>query len=448
MSRNSGGSAFAWALWDWALQPFATVITSFVFTVYLTSYLFFDNEAAASDPGSPAFESASATLSGGLGIGIAIAGTAIAVIAPLLGRLSDARGRRKAMLAVSTGLVAVMTALMFFVEPSPDFFVLGVVLLAVATVASDLAFVPYNALLSHVSTRENRARVGAFGWGAGYLGGILVMLIAYVGFIAGEPYWFGTSETNSTNIRAIALVCAVWIVVFSIPLFIAVREPAAPASAPTRLGILRTYRELFGTVRRLHRDDRSAFWLLISSAIYRDGLAGVFVFGGVIASVTFGFSFTEVLIFGVMGNVIAGVSTIASGWVEQRWGSIAVIRVSLAGVVVLIAAMVIARDAGAIVFWVCGLGLTVFVGPAQSASRTLLSSFAPASAQGEFFGLYATTGRIAGFLTPTLWALLITAFGAQYWGGVALVLVVAVGLALFLLVKPRAGSVAAANSTV
>lgn len=437
MSRTLRAHVLPWALWDWATQPFSTVITTFVFSIYLTSSLFLSEKDAALAPGAPGYDAAYGTLSSGLGLAIGLAGVVIAVAAPLLGRRSDATGRRKTALAANTAVVAVVTALMFFVQPDPSFFVLGAVLIAIGTVALDLAYVPYNALLLQVSTKTTRARVGALGWGIGYLGGIVAMFVVYVGFIAGEPYWFGVSESDSSNIRAVAVLCAVWIVVFSIPLFFAVPEPAETVSHEPA-GVIASYRHVFGTIRRIFRENRPAFWFLVSSAVYRDGLAAVFLFGGVIAAVTFGFSFTEVMIFGILGSVFAGISTIAGGWVEQRVGSRAVIRFSLVVIVVFLLGMFVARDAGPAAFWICGLGVTLFIGPAQSASRTLMADFAPAGAEGEYFGLYAMTGRAASFLTPLLWTVSIAVGGAQYWGGLAILTVVAVGFGLFCLVRQPA----------
>jgi UMF1 family MFS transporter len=360
MVRSTQTRALAWAAWDWALQPFFTVITTFVFAVYLTSDLFLSDTDAALPAGSPEYDAAYGALSSALGGALAVAAVVVAVAAPVVGLRSDALARRKVMLAVTTAVVVVMTAAMFFVRPEPGFFVVGVVLLAIGTVFAELSYVPYNALLVEVSTTRNRARVGSLGYGLGYLGGILVMIVVYVGFIAGEPYWFGVSEAESENIRAITLVCAAWILVFSVPLFLAVPEPARAASPEVRLGVLDIYRHVFATIRRLVTEDRQAFRFLLASAVFRDGLSGVFVFGGVLAAVTFGFSFTEVTIFGILASLGAGLSTIASGWIEQRVGSRRLILFALPLIIVTLTVMFLARDAGPATFWICGLITTLF----------------------------------------------------------------------------------------
>jgi len=93
------------------------------------------------------------------------------------------------------------------------------------------------------------------------------------------------------------------------------------------------------------------------------------------------------------------------------------------------------RDAGPTAFWVGGLILSLFVGPAQAAARSFLARVSPAGQEGQVFGLYATTGRAVSFLTPALWSLFIGIGGAQYWGILGIMLVLAVGLGFMWMVK-------------
>lgn len=429
---------FSWALWDWGTQPFNTVITTFVFTVYLTSDLFLSPDVAALGEGNPTYDRALAGLSAGLGLAITIAGLAVALLAPVLGQRSDASGRRKLWLGVNTGLLILLMGMMFFVEAQPPFFVFGLALVAIAGIFSEIATVSYNAMLVQVSTPKTVGRVSGLGWGFGYLGGIIVLLLVYVAFIAGDVHWSGIGEENGLAIRAVALTCALWTLVFTIPILVFVPEVKKSLVARERVSFLRSYGVLARDVRSLFRESRTTFWFLLASAVYRDGLAGVFTFGGVIASVTFGFAFDQVLVFGIAANLVAGVSTIVSGRFDDRFGPRAVILFALIGLVITGTAVFLAHDAGSTAFWIGGLLLCLFVGPAQAASRSFLARVTPAGREGEIFGLYATTGRAASFLSPALWTGFIAVFGAQYWGILGIVIVLAVGLALMLLVtSPR-----------
>ena len=170
--------------------------------------------------------------------------------------------------------------------------------------------------------------------------------------------------------------------------------------------------------------------------MFRDGLNGVFQFGGPLARQTFGFSASDVLIFGIVANLVAGISTILLGRLDDRIGPKRLITISLTVLSACGIGVFIGHTGSAMVFWVLGLIMCGFVGPAQSASRSLLTQICPPGYQGEVFGLYATTGKAVSFLAPALFGLFVTAGHAitggdnnQYWGIVGIVLVLLVGLA-------------------
>lgn len=436
----------AWALWDWGGAAFNAVITTFVFTVYLTGSLFVQPALVAArnaesdlhGPAHAAVTAAEAPLSSGLGWGLAIAGIVVALLAPVLGQRTDGSGRRKLWLGVNTGVVVLMTALMFFVVGAPGYFVLGVFLVAVGTVFYEIATVNYNAMLVQVSTPKTVGRVSGFGWGAGYLGGIVLLLIVYFGLVVENPDGTGgllhATQDAGLNIRIIALIAAAWTLVFSLPVLIAVPEiPAGRRSV--RVGFFQSYVVLVRNIAALWQESRNTVLFLIASALFRDGLVGVFTFGGILAQGTFGFSSGQVIIFAIAANIVAGVSTLISGRIDDRVGAKPVIVTSLVGLIIAGLAVFFAHDLGATAFWIGGLVLCLFVGPAQSASRTFLTRITPAGHEGEVFGLYATTGRAVSFLAPLLFATFVAVGGAQFWGILGIVIVLAVGLILLIPVR-------------
>lgn len=448
------GHIIAWAFWDWGGAAFNSVITTFVFTVYLTGSLFvapalraaYLAEKDVHGPAHAAVAAAEAPLSAGLGYGLAVAGILVALLAPVLGQRSDASGRRKVWLAVNTAVVVVMMALMFFVQGEPSYFLFGVILVAIGTVFFEIATVNYNAMLIQVSTPKTVGKVSGLGWGAGYLGGIVLLLIVYFGLVvepsgtSGVGGLLHVSEAGGLNIRIIALIAAAWTLVFSLPILLRVPEIPASNRRP-RVGFFASYVVLFRDIAALWRESRNTVWFLIASALFRDGLVGVFTFGGILAAGTFGFSSGQVIIFAIAANVVAGVSTFISGLFDDRFGAKPVIVVSLIGLVIAGSGVFFAHDLGQGAFWIGGLILCLFVGPAQSASRTFLARVTPAGREGEVFGLYATTGRAVSFLAPLLFATFVSIFHAQYWGILGIVIVLLVGL-IFLLpvrasVQPR-----------
>ncbi|MDN3311389.1 MFS transporter [Microbacterium oryzae] len=428
------GVVFAWALWDWATQPFNTVILTFIFTaLYLTTDAFLPPEIQALSEDAPEKVAALADLSAGLGWGTTVAGLLILLLAPVLGQQADAAGRQKLWLGIGTGSLIVAMLGLWFVEPTPSLFWIGVALIAAGTVCAEIAAVNSNAMLVGIATPKTIGRVSGLGWGFGYLGGIVALVIVIVFYASG---WFGLPDEDGLPFRIIAIGCALWAVVFAIPIFLKVPEPSL-GRPERRVGFLRSYALLVRDVTGLYRSPatRPTFWFLLSSAVFRDGLAGVFTFGAVIAANVFGFEFLEVVVFGVAANLIAGVSTIIAGRVDDRVGPKRVILFSLGAMTVAGLAVFLLVDAGRVVFWVGGLTLCVFVGPAQAASRSFLARVTPAGREGEIFGLYATTGRAASWMSSAMWSVLIVVGGATSFGILGIVAVLLAGFLLLLPVR-------------
>ena len=404
----------AWALWDWGSAAYNAVITSFVFGPYVVRGVVGDAE-----PGG-------LTANTWLGISGFVAGLLVALIAPITGQRSDAGGHRRRNLAIWTALVIATMVGLFTVEDDPAFLGIALVLLAAGAVFQEFAGVSYNAMLPQVSTPATVGRVSGFGWSMGYFGGIFLLLICYVGFIAPDVGWFGVTAEDGLNIRVVAVFSALWFAVFAVPVLFAVPElPPGPKSR--RVSIPASYRLLVADVRRLFARDRNAVWFLLASALYRDGLAAVFTFGAILAVSVYGLDQSTVLIFGVAANVVAAVGALVLGVVEDHVGPKTVIMVSLVGL--LVSCTVLLFVSGPTMFWIFGLLLCLWVGPAQASSRSFLAQVAPPGREGEMFGLYATTGRAASFIAPGLFAL----FSGLYSDRVGIV-----GIALVLL----AGAVA------
>jgi MFS transporter, UMF1 family len=423
----------SWALWDWATQPFNSVILTFVFAaLYLVSDNFLPADIASLADGDPVKDRALADLSSGYGLVTTLAGVLILLLAPVLGQRADATGRKKRALFLFTMLLALLQFGLFFVHAEPSYFWLGAALLALGAVVSEIAGVNYNAMLHQVSTRRTIGKVSGLGWGLGYIGGIVALVIVVV---LTTFDWFGLDTSDGLAYRLIAVGAAVWTVLFSIPIFLNVPEAPPHDAEHRKVGFFAGYVLLVKDLIRLRKTAPPAFWFLFASAIYRDGLAGVFAFAGVLATVAFGFGANEVIIFAIVANVVAGVSTIFAGRADDRFGPKAVIVFALVGLVAMAVVVFAFHDFGSTVFWVGGLILAAFVGPAQAASRSLLARVTPVGQQGEIFGLYATTGRVASFISPAMWTLFIALSGSTIFGVLGIGIVLLVGLVLLIFVK-------------
>ncbi|WP_213572630.1 MFS transporter [Rhodococcus sp. USK13] len=415
----------AWGLWDWGSAAFNAVILTFVFSVYLTDAVGEDLEGSIS-------------ASTWLGWSLGIAGFLIAVLAPVTGQRFDAAGRRKRALGVLTFATVACMAGMFFVRDSVEYLWLGLALLAAGSVIFELAGVPYNAMLRQVSTPSNIGRVSGFGWAMGYFGGIVLLLVCYFGFIAGDGDTrgaLGFTTDGGLNIRMVALLAAIWFAVFAIPVLMKVPELPRPQVDPgaDKAGFVESYRILWRDLRSLWSADRRTVYFLGASALFRDGLAGVFTFGAVLAVNVYGISAGDVLLFGVAANIVSAVGALTAGRFDDRVGPKTVIAASLAAMIVV--GIILTFVSGPGMFWIFGLLLCLFVGPAQSSSRTFLARITPPGREGQMFGLYATTGRAVSFLSPTLFGLFAWWFGADRAGILGLLIVLALGLAALTVVR-------------
>ncbi|MEA5457214.1 MFS transporter [Sinomonas sp. JGH33] len=425
----------AWASWDWGSAAFNAVMTTFVFTVYLTSSAFGGADHASS------------VLGAALGIG----GLLIALLAPVSGQRSDAGGRRRLWLGIHTGVAALLTGLCFFAYPRPELLWYGAGLIAAGHVFSELAGVNYNAMLGQIATPKTIGRISGIGWSAGYFGGIVALILVLVLFIQPVVHWFGASTAENLNVRLVAVFSMLWIIAFSIPVLIAVPEVRRRPAA--RLGVFASYGLLFRRIGAMWRTSPHTLYFLLASAIFRDGLAAVFTFGGVIAGGTFGFSLSQVIFFAIFGNIVAAAGAITGGFLDDRIGPKRVILGALFGLLVAGTAILVLGNGnyqlggftwtGTLTFWVFGLFLTLFVGPAQSSARAYLARLAPDGESGELFGLYATTGRAVSFLAPSLFSLsiaiaapLVAEGQAQRWGILGIMVVLLAGLLVLLPVRP------------
>lgn len=403
-----------WAMWDWGSAAFNAVMITFVFGTYLASDAFGPDDRGTS----------------WLAAGNAIAGVIIALTAPVIGQRADRDGRRALWLGVNTGLVIATTAACFFVQPHESYLLLGVVLLSAGNVFFEFAEVQYNAMLVDISTKSTIGRISGIGWGAGYLGGIFLLLLVYVGFIGGDSHWFGITGDDAMNIRMVALFAALWFLVFAVPVVIIMRRGKGQQRTvqSARVSLIESYRQLIRTIVHLWKHERNTFWFFVSSAVFRDGVGAVFAYGAILGTTVYGVDPGDILFFGIAANVVAAAGAFLGGLFDDRFGPKRIILVSLLGLIA--SAVIVFVQDGTLAFWIWGLFLCFFVGPVQSSSRAFLGRLTTAEAAGEMYGLYATTGRSVSFFTPALIAVFVGLSGESRMMVPAIIIVLVAGLLL------------------
>lgn len=408
----------AWASYDWASSPFFAVVITFVFAAYFTQGVAPDEVVGTAR----------------WGWAMTVSALLIAAASPVLGAVADAGGRRKPWLLVFTLLSAAATWALWTVEPEPSFMLRCLILVVLANTALEIGQAFYNAMLPDLAKPAEVGRWSGWGWGMGYAAGIVVLLLLLKAVIEPTPAPFGLDEGRSEDVRIVAPIVAVWLVLFSIPLFLFTPDRPRghlPMGEAVRQGLA----ALAATFRDLPR-HRDIATFLLARLIYNDGLNTLFAFGGIYAAGTFGMTTAEIIMFGVALNVTAGLGAFGFAFMDDRVGSKPTILVALVGLFVfgLVALFATERTT----FWFAALFIGIFVGPAQSASRTLMARLAPPEQRTEMFGLFALTGKVTAFIGPFLFGTATYLAGTQR-AGMATILVMFVlgGLLLTRVREPR-----------
>jgi UMF1 family MFS transporter len=417
----------AWALWDTGAAGLSAIVATFVFSVYLTSTV-------------GAGLHAGTTPASWLGRAGALAGLTVAVLAPAVGVWVESPHRRRVALGVLTGVAVVLTSAMYLIRDRPNYLWAGLVLLAATAACGDLATIPYNAMLRQLSTPATAGRISGFGSAAGYLGSVLLLLLIYLGFISGKGEVRGLLHVPTHDglyVRTAMLLAAAWFAVLALPLLLVAHRLPDPGAISLPTSMLGGYRRLWSEISAEWQRDRNLVYFLAASALFRDGLTAIFAFGAVLGVNVYGISQANVLIFGVAASVMAAVGAVLGGFVDHRIGSKPVIVGSL--VVIVSVALTLLALHGPVAFWVGGLLLCLFIGPALSSSRALLLQMANQGKEGVAFGLYTMTGRAVAFVAPWLFSVFVDVFGAVRagLGGISIVLLAGLLAMLVVRVPPR-----------
>ena len=406
----------AWCLYDWASASFSIIVTTFIFATYFTTKVA-ENTIVGT------YQWANAT---------ALAGIIIALTSPFFGAIADHGGHHKRWLFFFTWICIISTALLWFSYPEKTSIYFTLSCVVVGTIGLEVGLVFYNSFLSFIAPKNYLGRISGYGWGCGYLGGIVALSIALFAFI--KMNIFHLDAQTAEQVRINGPFVALWFAVFSLPLFLLgpdISSVSRPLPQAVRIG----WRELMSTLKKLPR-EKNILLYLISHMIYTDGLNTLFAFGGIYAAGTYQMPFDEVLLFGITINLAAGIGAIGLGWVDDYLGSKKTVIFSLICLSILGIPILILHSK--YLFWAIALILCLFVGPVQSASRSLMVRLiAEKNMSAEMFGLYALSGKITAFIGPWLLGLLTLISGSQRVGMVTVLLFFVIGALLLLPVQVK-----------
>jgi len=411
----------SWISYDWAISAFNTLVGTFIYNTYFVR-AFAPNE----DIGGALWSR-----------GVVASALLIAVLSPIVGAVADRSGRRRRYLILMTLVCAAATALLTFVAPGDSHAVLkALTIYVIANVAFEMATVLYNAFLPELVTDDRIGRVSGYGWGIGYIGGIVVMAVALFLFVHEGTRLPFLPTSEGFNLRATNLLVAVWVVVFSLPMFLFVKEKQKRTD---RVDVAGAFRELGHTFHEVRR-YREIVKFLVARLVYNDALVAVFVFGAIYATGTFGMGDEERMVWAIVLNIVAGLSALVFGLIDDRLGGKKTLLITLAGLILATAVAVVAPNKTWL--WVAGILIGLFVGPNQATSRSLMGRFVPEKHKGEFFGFFAFSGKVTSFMGPMLIGILIVPFG-QRVAVSSLLLFFIVGGLILMTVNEQAGIEAA-----
>lgn len=430
---------WGWFFFDWASQPYNTLILTFIFGPYIAELLGSGSDAQAA-----------------WGFGVAAAGVIIAICAPILGAIADTGGSRMKWIWVFSMMYVLGAAGVWIADPSDFNLILVLVLFGLGLIGMEFATVFTNSMLPDLGTKEEIGSISGNGWAFGYVGGLFALVIMLLLFaesattgktMLGIDPLFGLDAAAREGTRFVGPLTAIWYIVFMIPFFLWVRDPRAvkapKGAVKAALGDLgRTIRSLPGRT--------SLFAYLGSSMFYRDGLNGMYVFGGIYAAGVLGWSVIDTGIFGILAIITGAIFAWLGGRADKAYGPKPVIAVCII-VLTLVAISIVfvsrssvfgvAVDEASrlpdIAFYVLGALIGAAGGALQSASRTMMVRQADPARITEAFGLYALSGKATSFLAPFLIGVVTLATGSQQIGVTPLIGLFLVGLIMLFWVRPE-----------
>ena len=443
---------WGWYFFDWASQPYNTLLLTFIFGPYFAeiargTYMAEGMDEAAAKAAAQAY----------WGWGLAIASLSVALLAPILGAIADGTGRRMVWVRTFSLFYVVGSAGLWWVAPGggENMLLWAVCLFGIGFIGMEFATIFTNALMPSLTQADDLGAISGSGFAFGYLGGLVALVIMLTLFaesadtgltLLGIEPLFGLDSEAREGTRFVGPFTAIWFLVFMIPFFLWVREPRME---PRPLHLGRAFASLKDLIRSL-KFRRSLAAYLASSLFYRDALNALYGFGGVYASGVLGWSIIQIGVFGLVGAVTAMVAAFIGGRADRAFGPKPVITFSILVLILVCVVIVgmtreslwgIAMDPASSlpdqIFFICGALIGAAGGSLQAASRTMMARHTTPDRATEAFGLFALSGKVASFMSPALIALATTASGSQRIGIAPLIVLFLVGLVLLTFVKPK-----------
>ena len=430
---------WGWLLYDWASQPYSTVLLTFTFAPFFTSFVV----------GDPVKGQAVWAFM------ISAVGIVLALSAPVLGAISDVTKVRRPWIVFFSLLYVFGAAGLWWAVPGMENYFWILVLFAIGLLGMELSLVFVNSLIPDITNREDTGSLSGNGFALGYVGGLVLLFIMLLFFmeqdngktLIGMAPPFGLDAAMKEGTRLAGPLSALWYVVFMLPFFLWVKEERPTKKVQNVVGT--AISNLVKTIRSMF-DNVSLGSYMVSSMFYRDALFATYTFGGIYASGVLGWSITQIGIFGIVAGVAAALFTWIGGFLDKKYGPKRVI-IACIWVLVVVCVLIVGTSRetffGAVlsqgstfpdkVLWVCGVALGAAGGILQAASRTMVIFQTESGRYTESFGIYALAGKATAFLAPGIIGIFTTLTGSQRLGFAPVIILFFIGLAFLFWVQDK-----------
>jgi MFS transporter, UMF1 family len=404
---------WGWWFFDWASQPYHTLLVTFIFGPYFAAVAAEYYLAQGQD-----MELAKASAQSIWALTLTLTGLIIGFGAPFMGALADTSGRRMPYIAVFSGMYVIGAAALWWTLPDGSNMLWGLYAFGLGFIGAEYALIFINSQLPDLGTPEEIGEISGSGFAFGYAGGLLSLIVLLVLFVEqgngktliGLDPAFGLDAAQKQGTRMVGPITALWFAVFMIPYFLWVREIPGTRRGTVGEALARLGKTIASLPRRV---SLSAY--LGSSMLYRDALNGLYGFGGVYARLVLDWELTQIGIFGIMALISSAVFSWFGGKADKKFGPKPVI-VSAIWVLIFVCIIIVSMSRTQIfgiplpegsslpdiIFFGVGVLIGGMGGILQASSRSMMVRHSPADAPTESFGLYGLSGRATSFVAPAL----------------------------------------------
>lgn len=345
----------------------------------------------------------------------------VALLAPILGAISDYTRTKKKFLLVLTYLGVICTALLYFVGVGN--ILTGMLFFIIANICFEAGMVFYNGFLPEITNRENIGKISGWGWGIGYLGGLVSLGLTFL-----------VLKTGTINVFP---TIALFYGFFALPIFIFLKEKNAAKQKFGEINYFKVgYRRILKTLKNI-RKFRELVKFLIAFFFYNDGVKTVIVFAAIYGTSRFGMTPNQLILYFIVANVASFLSAIIFGYVLDWIGAKKTIIISLFMWIGVVAAAYFSQTI--VQFYGVGVLAGLAIGVVQSSSRSMLSLLTPKDKHAEFFGFYAVSGKVSAIIGPAVYGLIVGVLHNQRFAILSIGIFFIIGLIVLLTVRENSG---------